>query len=406
MRGGEVRTGLYRSGVSRRRDGRSGRQSRQLGDAAVAARRADRATRRKAPICWSSKAPWACSTACPARPAARARPPISPRVYGLPVLLVLDVSGQSQSAAAVAAGFATYDPEVRVAGVVLNKLGSERHRTLIARCARCRFGMPVVGAIPRDDTLVLPERHLGLVQASEHADLAARLDAFRRHGRTLISISTPSWRWLRLLPCAGNRAARAAAARPAHRAGVGRRLHLRLSARARWLAPGRRGDRAVLAAADEAAAGRLRCLLAAGRLSGTARRPPRGGAPFSGRLGAVRADTRRCMASAAATWCSAKAWRTPRALATPWRACSATRQASPSASCTSAIGRRGCWPTIRSARWRRRARPRIPPRVDYCERQRRAVRRCHRCAGPAGRGDRQPARPGVRHVLPRHRPRS
>jgi cobyrinic acid a,c-diamide synthase len=96
---------------------------------------------------------------------------------GLPVLLILDVSGQSQSAAAVAAGFALYHPAVRVGGVVLNKLGSERHRSLIAD-ALMPLRIPVLGAIPRDETLVLPERHLGLVQASEHADLSARLARF------------------------------------------------------------------------------------------------------------------------------------------------------------------------------------------------------------------------------------
>ena len=95
----------------------------------------------------------------------------------LPVLLVLDVSGQSQSAAAVAAGFAAYNPAVRLGGVVLNKLGSDRHRTLIEN-ALAPLGIPVLGAIPRDETLVLPERHLGLVQASEHPDLAARLSRF------------------------------------------------------------------------------------------------------------------------------------------------------------------------------------------------------------------------------------
>lgn len=94
---------------------------------------------------------------------------------GLPVLLVLDVSGQSQSAAAVAAGFVAFNPSVRIGGVVLNRLGSERHRSLIAD-ALGPLGIPLLGAIPRDETLVLPERHLGLVQASEHADLAQRLE--------------------------------------------------------------------------------------------------------------------------------------------------------------------------------------------------------------------------------------
>jgi cobyrinic acid a,c-diamide synthase len=97
------------------------------------------------------------------------------RLYGLPVLLVLDVSGQSQTAAAVAKGFASYDPAVRIAGVVLNRLGSERHRRLAGDAVEA-LGLPVVGAILRDPTLNLPERHLGLVQAEEHADLMAHLD--------------------------------------------------------------------------------------------------------------------------------------------------------------------------------------------------------------------------------------
>ena len=104
--------------------------------------------------------------------------------FHLPVILVLDVSGQSQSAAAIAAGFANYDPGVRVAGVILNKVGSDRHRTLVSD-AMAGIGIPVLGSIPRDETLVLPERHLGLVQASEYGDLATRLgnlaDMAERH---------------------------------------------------------------------------------------------------------------------------------------------------------------------------------------------------------------------------------
>jgi cobyrinic acid a,c-diamide synthase len=95
--------------------------------------------------------------------------------FRLPVLLVVDVSGQSQSAAAVVRGFAVHDPAVRIAGVVLNRVGSERHRMLVAD-AIAALDIPVLGAVPRDETLTLPERHLGLVQAQEHADLAARLD--------------------------------------------------------------------------------------------------------------------------------------------------------------------------------------------------------------------------------------
>lgn len=97
------------------------------------------------------------------------------RSFGLPVLLVLDVSGQSQTAAAVAKGFAVYDPAVRIAGVVLNKVGSERHARLAGEAVEA-IGLPVVGAIPRDEKLTLPERHLGLVQAEEHAGLDAHID--------------------------------------------------------------------------------------------------------------------------------------------------------------------------------------------------------------------------------------
>ncbi len=93
----------------------------------------------------------------------------------LPVLLLLDVSGQSQTAAAVARGFAMHDPAVRVAGVVLNRVGSERHRAGAAAAIEAA-GIPVLGALPRDATLALPERHLGLVQAGEQADLPALLE--------------------------------------------------------------------------------------------------------------------------------------------------------------------------------------------------------------------------------------
>jgi cobyrinic acid a,c-diamide synthase len=94
--------------------------------------------------------------------------------FHLPVLLILDVAGQSQSAAAVARGFCAHDPAVRIAGVLLNRVGSERHRNLVAEAMQVA-GVPVLGVIPRDESLALPERHLGLVQASEYADLDARL---------------------------------------------------------------------------------------------------------------------------------------------------------------------------------------------------------------------------------------
>ena len=94
----------------------------------------------------------------------------------LPVLLVLDVSGQSQTAAAIARGCDALDPRVRVGGVVLNRVASERHRRLAAQ-ALAAAGYSVLGALPRGDALALPERHLGLVQAGELPQLDAQLDA-------------------------------------------------------------------------------------------------------------------------------------------------------------------------------------------------------------------------------------
>jgi len=95
--------------------------------------------------------------------------------YGWPVLLVLDVSGAAQSAAAVALGCMHYDPRIRIAGVVLNKVASPRHRRLV-EAGLAKIGLPVLGALMRDTNLTLPERHLGLVQARETGDLDARLD--------------------------------------------------------------------------------------------------------------------------------------------------------------------------------------------------------------------------------------
>jgi cobyrinic acid a,c-diamide synthase len=114
----------------------------------------------------------------------------------LPVLLVLDVAAQSQSAAAVVRGFATHDPDVRIAGVVLNRIGSPRHRTLITE-AIAKLDVPVLGAIPRDETIGLPERHLGLIQAGEQGELRAKLDRLGEMAEThldlnaIVAMATP-----------------------------------------------------------------------------------------------------------------------------------------------------------------------------------------------------------------------
>jgi cobyrinic acid a,c-diamide synthase len=88
------------------------------------------------------------------------------RLIGAPVLLVVDAEAMAGSVAAVVHGFATLDPAVRLAGVVLNRVASDGHETML-REAIAPIGVPVLGALRRDDRLVWRDRHLGLVPVAE-----------------------------------------------------------------------------------------------------------------------------------------------------------------------------------------------------------------------------------------------
>ena len=83
-----------------------------------------------------------------------------------PVILVIDCKAMGESAAAIAKGFRDYDDEVHLAGVLLNRIGSDNHEHMI-RSAMERLGIPVIGAIRRDDRMHSPERHLGLTPVTE-----------------------------------------------------------------------------------------------------------------------------------------------------------------------------------------------------------------------------------------------
>ncbi|MCI5094861.1 MAG: cobyrinate a,c-diamide synthase [Rhodobacteraceae bacterium] len=96
---------------------------------------------------------------------------------GWPVVLVVDVGGQAQSAAATALGFKNYDPDLPFAGVILNRVASPRHERL-TRLGMERAGIKVLGSLPRRGDLALPERHLGLIQAVEHPDLDAAIAGY------------------------------------------------------------------------------------------------------------------------------------------------------------------------------------------------------------------------------------
>ncbi len=88
----------------------------------------------------------------------------------LPVILVVDAQSQGQSVAALVRGFADYQTDCQIAGVILNRVASQTHEDLL-RGAIEGIGLPVFGSLRREQGLALPSRHLGLVQASEHATL-------------------------------------------------------------------------------------------------------------------------------------------------------------------------------------------------------------------------------------------
>lgn len=148
-----------------------------------------------------------------------------------PVVLVVDASAASRSVAAVVHGFAHYDPNVRLAGVILNKLGSQRHEDEI-RAALRPTGIPVLGALRRNEEIHAPSRHLGLVPVAERAAESQRflprlaawiaggvdLDAVRRVARSAPPLPGVAWdaaTEVDPLPVRGARPVLAAAGGPA-----------------------------------------------------------------------------------------------------------------------------------------------------------------------------------------------
>ncbi len=92
------------------------------------------------------------------------------RLTGWPVVLIVDVRGMGASVAALLRGFSEHDPAIDLAGVIFNRVGSDRHLSIVSEAA-ASLGVTVIGGVPADPAFALPARHLGLVQASEHSDL-------------------------------------------------------------------------------------------------------------------------------------------------------------------------------------------------------------------------------------------
>jgi cobyrinic acid a,c-diamide synthase len=96
-------------------------------------------------------------------------------LVGAPVILVVDISAASRTVAAIVHGLTTFDPAVRISGVILNKAGSLRHATEVCEALEAT-GIPVLGVLPRDAGIAAPSRHLGLVPAQERDDAVTSLD--------------------------------------------------------------------------------------------------------------------------------------------------------------------------------------------------------------------------------------
>ncbi|MFC3999261.1 cobyrinate a,c-diamide synthase [Nocardiopsis sediminis] len=127
-------------------------------------------------------------------------------LLGAPVVLVVDASRAGRSVAAAVHGFCTYETRVRVGGVILNRVGSDRHEALV-RDALDGVGVPVLGALRRHEAVATPSRHLGLVPAAERAAEAQAavdalgalvadscdLDAIVALARTAAPLAAPAW---------------------------------------------------------------------------------------------------------------------------------------------------------------------------------------------------------------------
>lgn len=101
------------------------------------------------------------------------------RRFGIPVMAVIDAKAMAQTFGALVHGLATWQPDLPFSGVLANHVGSEGHARLLQDSLSP--GMAWYGALPRDEAAALPERHLGILQAAEIADLDERLDRLADH---------------------------------------------------------------------------------------------------------------------------------------------------------------------------------------------------------------------------------
>jgi len=114
------------------------------------------------------------------------------RLLNAPVVLILNCASTSRSIAAIAHGYRTFDPRIQIAGVVLNRVGSDRHLELLTQALET-LNLPILGVLRRQDDISIPDRHLGLVPTAEMSDLDRIIERLAHLGETCFD-------WEKLLP--------------------------------------------------------------------------------------------------------------------------------------------------------------------------------------------------------------
>lgn len=112
------------------------------------------------------------------------------RLCSTPVILVVDAKGMSGSIAPLVAGYASFHPEVHIAGVIANKVGSQSHANLLREALELASLPPLLGYLPRDERFVFPERHLGLVPQIEALTDASTLDLLAKKVEKCVKLDT------------------------------------------------------------------------------------------------------------------------------------------------------------------------------------------------------------------------
>lgn len=117
------------------------------------------------------------------------------RLLNVPVVLILNCASTSRSIAAIAHGYRTFDPRIQIAGVVLNRVGSDRHLELLTQALE-PLNIPVLGVLHRQDNISIPDRHLGLIPTDEMSNLDGIIERLEHLGKNCFD-------WEKLLPLMG-----------------------------------------------------------------------------------------------------------------------------------------------------------------------------------------------------------